>query len=116
MTEEADVSKGSTDSLKLFTEVAALLNEATDIGSAMELILPKMSETLGLMTAWAFRYDESRRSFVEVGASGLPPALGCHGAAALKSGWCECQDQFVHSRLDRAVNVVRCSRLRDAIG
>jgi len=116
MTEEGAVSKGSTDSLKLFTEVAALLNEATDIGSAMDLILPKMGEALGLTTAWAFRYDESRRSFVEVGASGLPPALGCHGAAALKSGWCECQDQFVNSRLDRAVNVVRCSRLRDAVG
>ncbi|WP_051663179.1 GAF domain-containing sensor histidine kinase [Alicyclobacillus macrosporangiidus] len=102
--------------LAMLKDIAEALNEATDISEAMDAILPRLSGVLGLSTAWAFRYDAERSRFVEVGASGLPPALACDGGAPLKSGWCECQDRFVEGRLDRAVNIVRCSRLRDAVG
>ncbi|SFV02946.1 GAF domain-containing sensor histidine kinase [Alicyclobacillus macrosporangiidus] len=102
--------------LAMLKDIAEALNEATDISEAMDAILPRLSGVLGLSTAWAFRYDAGRSQFVEVGASGLPPALACDGGAPLKSGWCECQDRFVEGRLDRAVNIVRCSRLRDAVG
>lgn len=101
---------------ELFQAIAIALNEANDLMTAMALILPKLSAALGLTTAWAFRYDAKRQSFVDVGASGLPPALAVCDAAPLKSGWCECQEQFADGRLHRAVNVVRCSRLRDAQG
>lgn len=102
--------------LALLNDIAAALNEANDISAAMDALLPRLGEALGLSTAWAFRFDPKRASFVEVGASGLPPALACDGASALKSGWCECQDRFVDGKLDGAVNIVRCSRLRDAVG
>jgi signal transduction histidine kinase len=102
--------------LEILKDIAEALNETTDISQAMEAILPRLSGVLGLSTAWAFRFDPKRGSFVEVGASGLPPALACDDAAPLKTGWCECQDQFVSGKLDTAVNIVRCSRLRDAVG
>ncbi|QSO46204.1 GAF domain-containing sensor histidine kinase [Alicyclobacillus mengziensis] len=103
-------------SLFVLKAIAEALNETSDVAEAMNAILPRLSEALGLTTAWAFRYDASRRSFVEVGASGLPPALAVDDGTLLKSGWCECQDQFMHGRLSTAVNIVRCSRLRDADG
>jgi signal transduction histidine kinase len=102
--------------LTILKDIAEALNETTDVSQAMEAILPRLSGVLGLSTAWAFRFDPKRSTFVEVGASGLPPALSCNDAAPLKTGWCECQDQFVSGRLDKAVNIVRCSRLRDAVG
>lgn len=102
--------------IELLKDIAEALNEANDINSAMEAILPRLSEVLGLTTAWAFRFDEQKSAFVEVGASGLPPALACNDQAVLKQGWCECQDQFVEGRLNTAVNLVTCSRLRDAVG
>lgn len=105
-----------TDQLALLKDVAEALNETTDISEAMAAILPRLSGVLGLSTAWAFRYDPKRRTFVEVGASGLPPALACNHAACLKTGWCECQDQFIEGKLSKAANIVRCSRLRDAVG
>jgi signal transduction histidine kinase len=105
-----------TQRLQILKDLAEALNEATDVSEAMAAILPRLSNVLGLSTAWAFRYDPDRSSFVEVGASGLPPALACNDAAALKDGWCECQEQFVAGRLNKAVNIVRCSRLRDAAG
>lgn len=101
---------------ELFKDIAVALNQATDINSAMEAILPKLGEFLGLSTAWAFRFDPVRKSFVEVGASGLPPALAADDAQSLKTGWCECQEQFVQGTLDTAINIVRCSRLKNATG
>ena len=100
----------------LIKDIAESLNEATDISEAMSAILPRLSHVLGLKTAWAFRFDPNRATFVEVGASGLPPALAANNAEALKSSWCECQDRLVTGHLDTAVNIVRCSRLRDAQG
>jgi len=102
--------------IDLFRDIAAALNQANDASTAMAVILPKLGEVFGLTAAWAFRFDAARSSFVEVGASGLPPALAVEDARPLKVGWCECQDQFVHGKLATAVNVVRCSRLRDAMG
>jgi signal transduction histidine kinase len=102
--------------LSVLKDIAVALNEANDMASAMAAILPRLGEVLGLSTAWAFRYDVKRSSFVEVGASGLPPALACDNASTLKTGWCECQDQFVTGKLSTAVNIVRCSRLKDAVG
>ncbi len=101
---------------RLLKDIAESLNEANDVSSAMSAILPRLSQVLGLKTAWAFRYDPQRATFVEVGASGLPPALSANNAEALRSSWCECQDRMVKGHLDTAVNIVRCSRLRDAIG
>jgi len=102
--------------IAVFRQIAEALNEATDLTEAMTAILPKLGEALGLETAWVFRYDKLRRSFVEVGASGLPPALGAADNQPLRCGWCECQDEFVHGNVHQAVNIVRCSRLRDAEG
>lgn len=114
--ESTNVTNYKENSLFVLKAVAEALNETSDVAEAMNAILPRLGEALGLTTAWAFRYDASRRSFVEVGASGLPPALAIDNGTFLKSGWCECQDQFMHGRLSTAVNIVRCSRLRDADG
>ncbi len=100
----------------LLKDLAEALNEATDVNSATAAILPRLGEVLGLKTAWAFRYDSQRGAFVEVGSSGLPPALSDHDAQALKNSWCECQERLVRGRMHTAVNIVRCSRLRDAVG
>ncbi len=102
--------------IELLKDTAEALNDTSDIPSAMEAILSRLAQELGLQTAWVFRYDENYHAFVEVGASGLPPALAWDDEAALKTGWCECQNQFIQGELDRAINLVRCSRLRDAVG
>lgn len=105
-----------SEEVALLKDLAESLNEANDVSQAMSAILPRLSHVLGLKTAWAFRFDPGRSSFVEVGASGLPPALGKNQAEALKSGWCECQERMIKGRLDSAINIVHCSRLKNAVG
>ncbi|SMC05619.1 hypothetical protein SAMN00768000_2352 [Sulfobacillus thermosulfidooxidans DSM 9293] len=106
----------SAERIHLLKNIAEALNEATDIDTTVTRLLNLTVHSLGLQTAWIFRYDPARLYFVEMGASGLPPALANNDAHALKVGWCECQDRFVRGRLHTAVNIVRCSRLRDASG
>ncbi|AEW05940.1 putative signal transduction histidine kinase [Sulfobacillus acidophilus DSM 10332] len=104
------------DEVRILKQIAEALNEAVDMPQAMAALLPQLSELLGLTTAWAFRYDPRQASFVEMGASGLPPALAADGARPLRSSWCECQERFVQGKLDTAINIVRCSRLKNAEG
>ena len=106
----------SRERLRLLKTIAETLNEASDINRAIHTVLSHIVHSLGLQTSWIFRYDPNRLFFVEMGAIGLPPALACHDAQPLKSGWCECQDRFIRERLHTAVNIVRCSRLGDAVG
>jgi signal transduction histidine kinase len=96
--------------------VAGALNESLDAESAIASLLPHLEDVLGLRTAWTFRYDETRRRFVEVAATGLPPALAWGDQEPLRAGSCECQRRFRRGELNRPVNMVHCSRLESATG
>ncbi len=114
--ESEQTTSSASKTMSMLKDIAEALNEANDIQAAMAALLPRIAQMLDLHTAWAFRFDPTRSCFVEVGASGLPPALARNDAEALKGGWCECQSKFMSGALSRAVNIVRCSRLRDAVG
>ena len=96
--------------------VAEALNETLDAEAAIAALLPELEGVLGLRTAWAFRYRPERSDFVKIAATGLPPALAANGQQALEEDSCECQRRFHAGQLDQAVNMVTCSRLRDAQG
>lgn len=96
--------------------VAEALNETLDAEAAIAALLPELEGVLGLRTAWAFRYRPERGDFVKIAATGLPPALAADGQKALEEPSCECQRRFHVGQLEQAVNMVTCSRLRDAEG
>jgi len=83
--------------------------------------LTTLLERFGLRAGWMFvtnvaEGDAHHGSFRLVAAVGLPPALASDDCAALRDGTCECQGLLRRGELDRGINVVRCSRLRDAHG
>ncbi len=96
--------------------VAEALNETLDAEAAIAALLPQLEQLLGLRTAWAFRYRPERGDFVKIAATGLPPALARDDQAALEEQGCECQRRLHAGQLPQAVNMVTCSRLRDAKG
>ncbi len=96
--------------------VAEALNETLDADAAIAALLPELEGVLGLRTAWAFRYRPERGDFVKIAATGLPPALAADHQRALEAAGCECQRRFHAGQLTGAVNMVTCSRLRDAMG
>jgi signal transduction histidine kinase len=96
--------------------VAEALNASTDAEAALGAVLPHLSALVGLRTAWVFRFDAGLSQFREVAAAGLPPALAADAARPLRQGTCECQRLFRLGQLERAANIVTCSRLRTAEG
>jgi signal transduction histidine kinase len=114
--EERDRMASPPDRSEALRLVAEALNETVDAEAALAALLPHLGTVLGLRTAWAFRWDPERETFVEVAATGLPPALAEDGERALREGSCECQRRFRQGLLRRPVNMVRCSRLAAARG
>lgn len=102
--------------MALLGDIAASLNQASNVTEAMQVLLPTLSQVLDLKSLWVFQYNSRRATFHEVGASGLPEALSCNQHQALGPSWCECQERLAQGRLKTAINVVRCSRLESAQG
>jgi sigma-B regulation protein RsbU (phosphoserine phosphatase) len=109
----------ATDSQQRITELTTLnalaqtLNRALDLRDALDSALPHIVELMGLSTGWIFLRSEGE-SFTLAARHNLPPAISYPGSA-----WndeCDCQEQCYSGRLDKAVNMVRCSRLRSAVG
>jgi serine phosphatase RsbU (regulator of sigma subunit) len=99
--------------LTTLNELAQTLNRALDLREALDAALPHIVEIMGLRTGWVFLRDEIG-AFRLAARHDLPPAISYPGPAW--SGDCNCQDLCVEGKLNKAVNMVRCSRLKHAVG
>jgi len=108
-----------TDAQQRIAELTALnalaqtLNRALDLREALDAALPHIIEVMGLRTGWIFLRDDAG-AFRLAARHDLPPALAYPGPAW--SGECSCQEACISGKLNKAVNMVRCSRLRHAVG
>lgn len=99
--------------LTTLNALAQTLNRALDLREALDSALMHIVELMELQTGWIFLFNE-KSQFVLAARHNLPPAIVYPGAA-----WeddCRCQELCLDGKLDQAVNLVRCSRLRSAVG
>ncbi len=99
--------------LTTLNELAQTLNQALDLREALDAALPKIVEIMGLRTGWIFLRDDAG-AFKLAARHDLPPAISYPGPPWL--GDCSCQNMCQEGKLNKAVNMVRCSRLRHAVG
>jgi sigma-B regulation protein RsbU (phosphoserine phosphatase) len=99
--------------LSALNELAQTLNRALDLREALDAALQHIVEIMGLRTGWIFLRDEAG-SFRLAARHDLPPAITYPGPAW--SGDCSCQELCLGGKLNKAVNMVRCSRLKHAVG
>lgn len=99
--------------LATLNDLAQTLNRALDLREALDSALARIVELMGLNTGWIFLREDAG-AFYLAARLNLPPAIAYPGLAW--EGECDCQDLCETGRLDKAVNMVRCSRLRSAIG
>lgn len=100
--------------LTLLNDIAETLNRSFDLEEALTEAMARVVELLALQTGWVFLTDDAGRSFRLAAHHDLPPALAYPGPAW--RGGCDCQWLFQAGRLEEAVNIVECSRLRGASG
>jgi sigma-B regulation protein RsbU (phosphoserine phosphatase) len=99
--------------LTTLNTLAQTLNKALDLREALDSALVHIVELMGLNTGWIFLKNEADQYYLAA-RHNLPPAITYPGSA-----WnddCDCQEMCQTGKLDKAVNMVRCSRLRSAVG
>ncbi len=107
--------------LATFNAIGEALNAAPTFAEGAPEALRRLLSRVGLSTGWLFlsnvdEGDTHHGSFRLAASTGLPPALERNDLGPLREAGCECQRLLEHGQLDRGVNMVACSRLRDAAG
>jgi len=130
----ADSQEREIARLQALNRLMALLNHSVDVKMAFDSSLKTLVEVMGLRTAWiSLRADTglakyspaiasspisspgSGGNFILAAACNLPPALEQDNYHFLcKPPECHCQMLLRQGRLNRAVNVVECTRLQEA--
>ena len=110
--EQSSLFHGNRD-LAVLYEIAGYLNRQIDVHEALQEVLARVTELLELRTGWVWVFDEHGTSVVAA-SQHLPPYLADHPVRM--AGSCLCLDTFTQARVVRAenVDVLRCSRLRNA--
>ena len=110
---------GLTDAQRRIAELTALnalartLNRVDDMREALDAALVHIVELVGVRTGWIF-LREDVEGYRLVARRELPPAIHYPGPA-----WadvCTCQELCTLGRLNKAVSLVHCSRLKSAVG
>lgn len=104
---------GSNRDLAILYAIAGYLNHKVDVHEALQEVLARVTEMLGLRTGWVWLLNERNVPYLAA-AQALPPYLADHHERM--SGSCLCLDTFLSGAMDTAANidVLRCSRLKNA--
>ncbi len=104
---------GSNRELAILYIIAGQLNRKVDVREALQEVLNQVTRLLGLKTGWVWLLDRDGEPFLAASQS-LPPYLADHPERM--TGRCLCLDTFLGGNLASAanINVLRCSRLRNA--
>lgn len=99
--------------LAILYSIAGYLNHTVDVHEALQEVLARVTELLGLQTAWVWLLDTTGEPRLAA-AQELPPYLADHPERM--TGYCLCLDTFLDGVLEGAanINVLRCSRLKNA--
>ncbi len=99
--------------LAVLYDIAGYLNRIVDVHEALQEVLSRVTELLELRTGWVWLLNEQQAPFLAA-AQALPPYLADHPARL--TGSCVCLDTFLSGDSAGAYNidVLRCSRLKNA--
>jgi two-component system NarL family sensor kinase len=110
--ETTSLLKGNPE-LAILYAVAGYLNHKVDVQEALQEVLARVTELLGLRTGWVWLLNEQGQPYLAA-SQALPPYLADHPERM--TGYCHCLDTFLDGALEGAANtdVLRCSRLKNA--
>lgn len=102
--------------LELFTlkTIAETMNQSNDMTLMLNTVLEKLLELTGLSAGWIF-LSEKQGEFECVTDLRLPPGLLHEDKKPMRCGSCWCLDRFWSGRLNKAVNILNCKRIENAV-
>ncbi|MGE6595768.1 GAF domain-containing sensor histidine kinase [Bacillus proteolyticus] len=103
-----------TNELVILKEIAETLNTSNDTYHVLQAVLEKLLSVTGLTTGWIFLADENGK-YTKLIDYQLPEALTYENKRPMCEGECWCLRGFVDGKLKRAVNIIECKRINNAI-
>ena len=103
-----------TNELVILKEIAETLNTSNDTYHVLKAVLEKLLSVTGLTTGWIFLADENGK-YTKLIDYQLPEALTYENKRPMCEGECWCLRGFVDGKLERAVNIIECKRINNAI-
>ncbi|MBC6971700.1 GAF domain-containing sensor histidine kinase [Bacillus sp. Xin] len=100
--------------LAILKEIAETLNTSNDTYHVLQAVLEKLLHVTGLTTGWVFLADENGR-YTKLIDYHLPAALSFQNKRPMCEGECWCLRRFVEGKLERAVNIIECKRINNAV-
>ncbi|UJW58861.1 GAF domain-containing sensor histidine kinase [Bacillus sp. A116_S68] len=94
--------------------IAEKLNEANELDIMLKEVLHELLSLIGMETGWIFLVNNSGHYTLAADVK-LPPALTVQDKKPMCEGDCWCIERFNNGRLKRAVNIIECKRLENAI-
>jgi len=113
--------------LRGLNRLAEHLNRSADIRTLLATVVETLVQVMGLKTAWAFLWTEAGlytaasasdplHDFAVAACCGLPLGLEEDDRRYLRQAPdCHCQSLLRNGQLVRAVNIVECTRLQNAV-
>ena len=113
--------------LRALNHLAEHLNRSVDVRTLLATVVETLVQAMGLKTAWAFLWTEAGlytttsaydppHDFALAECCGLPPGLEQDNRRYLcQPPDCHCQRLLRNGQLVRAVNIVECTRLQNAV-
>jgi hypothetical protein len=110
--------------LRGLNRLAEHLNRSSDVQTLLTTVVETLVQATGLRTAWAFLWTEAGlptttrpsdppHDFALAACCGLPPGLERNNREDLcRRPDCHCQGLLRKGQLQRAVNIVECTRLQ----
>lgn len=100
--------------LNTLKTIAEKLNEATDIKDMLNEVLKELLHVTDLSTGWIFLIDE--KGHYKLAADyDLPSGLTWKNKKPMCEGGCWCIDRYQDGRLKKAINIISCKRIDEAI-
>ncbi|WP_026561153.1 GAF domain-containing sensor histidine kinase [Bacillus sp. J37] len=94
--------------------IAEKLNEATDIKDMLNDVLKELLHVTDLSTGWIFLID--KKGHYKLAADhDLPTGLTWKQKKPMCEGGCWCVDRYQAGRLKKAINIISCKRIEEAI-
>ncbi|WP_226529713.1 GAF domain-containing sensor histidine kinase [Metabacillus niabensis] len=94
--------------------IAEKLNEATDIKDMLNDVLKELLHVTDLSTGWIFLIDE-KGHYKLAADHDLPTGLTWKQKKPMCEGGCWCVDRYQAGRLKKAINIISCKRIEEAI-
>ncbi|PTM57694.1 GAF domain-containing sensor histidine kinase [Desmospora activa] len=105
---------GNLREREILKTIAETLNRSTDVEKMLQSVLKALLDVTGLTTGWIF-LSQGKANYATPAMHGLPPALSWEEGRPMCQGSCYCLVDYWSGELDRAVNVMECKRLDDAV-